>query len=155
MKDLFFMQYEMTRNRFIKEVQSIDPGIVDIQPEGFNNHIHWMVGHVLTVAENFMFGFAGNRSLPINYNELFGNGTKPDDWSEDVPAFQDLIAQLKDQLNRIKEIPVQQLDQKLDKPFREFETYGELGSLAVYHEANHLGQIHTMARLLSAQKEIE
>lgn len=152
MKDLFFKQYEMARNRFIKEVQSIDPGIVDIQPKGFNNHIHWMVGHVLTVAENLMFGYADKWSLPLNYKDLFGNGTKPADWSGDVPSLQDLIEQLLDQLSRIKEIPVQQLEQKLDKPFREFETYGELGNLAVFHEANHLGQIHTMARLVSTQK---
>lgn len=152
MSDLIFKQFELTRTRFIKEVQSIDPDITDIQPKGFNNHIHWMVGHVLTVAENFMFGFANKWSLPANYKELFGNGTKPADWTGDVPAFADLIEQLKEQSNRIKEIPAEQLDKKLDKPFREFETFGELGNLALFHEANHLGQIHAMARLVSSQK---
>jgi uncharacterized damage-inducible protein DinB len=151
MSELFFKQFNLTRERFLKEVQSIDPEIADVLPKGFNNNIHWVVGHVLTVAEQFLFGYPANSTnLPANYKELFGGGTKPADWSGDVPSIAVLIEQLSEQIKRINEIPESQLAKKLEKPFLGFETFGELGSLAMFHEANHLGQIHAMARVIQA-----
>ncbi len=64
MSEILFKQYDLTRDRFIKRVQEINPEIVDIQPKGFNNNIHWMVGHVLTVAEQFLFGYPANSHQP-------------------------------------------------------------------------------------------
>ena len=74
-----------------------------VQPKGFNNTIHWHIGHILTIAEKFLF--AGNQQIPENYNELFGGGTRPSEWPEEVPSVEVLLSQLKDQLQRIKEIP--------------------------------------------------
>lgn len=152
MSELLFKQYALTRNNFIKRIQNINPEIVDIQPKGFNNNIHWMTGHVLTAAEKFMFGFTNQSVLPANYGELFGNGTKPGDWSGDVPPFNQLIEQLQEQLQRIAAIPEEHLHERLENPFRDFNTYGELANLAIFHEANHLGQIQAMAQFIEAQK---
>jgi hypothetical protein len=151
MSEILFKQYNLTRDRFIKRVQNINPEIVDIQPKGFNNSIHWMVGHVLTVAEQFLFGFPANSThLPENYKELFGSGTKPADWTGDVPSVSLLVEQLAEQLKRINQIPVSQLADKLEKPFLGCETFGELAGFGAYHEALHLGQIQTLTRLLEA-----
>ncbi|MCQ6282257.1 DinB family protein [Bacillus sp. EB600] len=151
MSEIIFKQYNLTRDRFIKRVQNINPEIVDIQPKGFNNNIHWMVGHVLTVAEQFLFSFPANSAnLPASYKELFGSGTKPDDWTSDVPSVAVLVDQLTEQLNRINQIPASQLAEKLEKPFLGCETFGELAGFGVYHEALHLGQIQTFVRLIEA-----
>jgi hypothetical protein len=149
MSELLFKQFVLTRNNFIKRVEPIDKEIVDVQPSGFNNNIHWIVGHVLTVAEQFLFGFPIQSShLPASYKELFGNGTKPADWNGSVPSVEELLGQLKEQLERIKEIPAERFNDRLEKPFRDLETFGELANMAVFHEANHLGQIQTMKRLI-------
>ncbi|XJZ27566.1 DinB family protein [Bacillota bacterium Lsc_1132] len=149
MSELLMKQFTLTRTNFIKRVESLNKDVVDIQPQGFNNTIHWMIGHVLTVAEQFMFRYPKkSANLPENYIQLFGNGTKPADWSEDVPSVEVLIEQLKDQLNRIKEIPAERYSVVLEKPFLGFETVGELANMAVFHEANHLGQIQAMARMI-------
>src|SRR3954471_3773993 len=106
MSELLFKNMELTRSFFIKNVEAIEEGLVEVQPEGFNNTIHWHVGHVLTVAEQFMFGFPKkSTNLPANYMELFATGTKPADWNGEVPSIQELAEQLKEQLQRIKEIP--------------------------------------------------
>jgi hypothetical protein len=151
MSELVFKNYELTRNFFLKNVEAYNESIVDVQPEGFNNTIRWHVGHVLTVAEQFMFGFPKkSTSLPANYMELFATRTKPSDWQGDVPSVKELTAQLRDQLNRIKEIPAESLNERLKQPFLGCETFGELTNFAIFHEANHLGQIHAMKRVVES-----
>lgn len=149
MSELLFKSYELTRSYFIKNVEAMDESILHVQPEGFNNSIHWHVGHVLTVAEQFMFGFPKNSaSLPANYMEFFATGTKPSDWKGDVPSVKELTVQLKEQIKRIKEIPAESFNQKLPKPFLGQETFGELTNFAVFHEALHLGKIQEMKRVI-------
>lgn len=144
---------ELTRSFFIKNVVGIDEGLVDVQPEGFNNNIHWHVGHVLTTNESLLFGFPKNTSnLPANYMELFARGTKPADWKGDVPSVSVLVTQLKDQLNRMKEIPVENLGVKLKEPFLGQETFGGLVNFALFHENLHLGHIQAMKRVIETRK---
>lgn len=149
MTNLVFKQFGMTRGYFIKNVESVSKEIVNVQPDFFNNTIQWHIGHVLTVTEQFMFGFPHKTTdLPINYIELFGNGTKPADWKGDVPTVDELVIQLKDQLVRLQQIPAERLNETLEKPFMGLETFGELAGMALLHEANHLGRIQTMKRVI-------
>jgi uncharacterized damage-inducible protein DinB len=151
MSELLFKSYEVARGNFIKNVEALEESMVDVQPEGFNNTLHWHVGHVLTVAEQFMFGFPKkSTNLPVNYLEVFGNGTKPADWQGEVPSVQVLLGQLKEQLGRIKEIPVESFNAKLKTPFLGQETFGELTSFAIFHETLHLGQMQAMKRMIKA-----
>lgn len=149
MSQLLFKNMELTRSFFIKNVETIEEGLVDIQPEGFNNSLHWHIGHVLTVAEQFMFGFPKKSShLPANYMELFASRTKPADWQGDVPSVSVLTSQLKDQLKRMKEIPGETFSKKLEEPFLGQETFGELINFALFHENLHLGHIQAMKRVI-------
>jgi uncharacterized damage-inducible protein DinB len=149
MSELLIKQFELTRNNFLKEVASLDKGIVDIQPDGFNNTIHWHIGHVLTTTEQFVFGFPKKSNLlPENYLALFGYGTKPADWQGDVPSVEKLVEQIQDQAERLKQIPVESFQQQLKEPFLGLHTFGEIASFSIHHEAYHLGQIHAMARFL-------
>ncbi|MCL6570392.1 MAG: DinB family protein [Bacillus sp. (in: Bacteria)] len=151
MSELLVKHFELARGSFVKNVGAIDEAVVDVQPEGFNNTIHWHVGHVLTVAEQLMFGFPKKSTiLPANYMELFATHTKPADWHGDVPSVQELLTQLKEQLKRIKEIPAESFTKKLKTPFLGQQTFGELTNFAIYHETLHLGQIQTMKRVIEA-----
>lgn len=149
MNKLVFKQFEMTREYFIKFIGSVSKEQAEVQPVGFNNTIHWHTGHVLTVAEQTMFGFPHvTTHLPANYIELFGNGTKPADWMGKVPTMDELTAQLKVQLVRLQQIPVEQLNNTLETPFLGCETFGELAGFTLMHEAAHMGQIHAMKRII-------
>jgi hypothetical protein len=152
MSELTFLNFEMTRNFFLKHAEALDEGTADIQPEGFNNNLRWHVGHVLMTAEFFLFGYPVESTfLPGNYVELFNRGTSPANWTGEVPSLEVLIGQLKDQLARIKEIPEAKLNEKLEKPFFDFQTYGETANFALFHETYHLGQMHAMKRLIEKQ----
>jgi len=149
MTQLLFIQFEMTREYFIKIVESVSKEQTDVQPDGFNNTIHWHTGHVLTITEQTMFGFPHvTTHLPTNYIELFGNGTKPADWTGDIPSMDQLIVQLKGQLTRLKQISTEQLDQDLDTPYLGCKTGGELAGLTLMHEATHMGQIQAMKSMI-------
>lgn len=151
MSELLFKSFELTRGYLLKNVESLDEAILDVQPQGFNNTIHWHVGHVLTVTEQFLFGFPEkSTNLPANYMEFFATGTKPSDWQRDVPSVQELTAQLHEQLKRIKEIPGESFDEKLKTPFLGQETFGELANLGIFHESIHLGQMQAMKRVIEA-----
>ncbi|MDN3019879.1 DinB family protein [Paenibacillus sp. BSR1-1] len=151
MSELLFKSFEFARNYFLKNVDALDESIVDVQPEGFNNTIHWHVGHVLTVAEQFLFGFPKkSTNLPANYMELFATGTKPADWNGDVPSVKELSVQLKEQIQRVKEIPAESFSQKLKTPFLGLETFGEVAHFGIFHEAAHLGQIQAMKRVIES-----
>lgn len=149
MSELLFKNFELTRGRFLKSVGALDEAIVEVQPEGFNNSIHWHVGHVLTVTEQFMFGFPKKSSnIPEKYMGLFASGTKPADWPGDVPSVQELIEQLKEQVKRIMEIPAERFNDKLKTPFHGLETFGEISNFSLFHESLHLGQMQAMKRVI-------
>lgn len=149
MNHLLFKQFELTRAYFIKTAESVSKDIANVQPAGFNNTLHWHIGHVLTLVEQIMFGYPHKSAhLPANYIELFGSGTKPADWKDDVPAVDELIRQLKDQLVRIHQIPAERLNERLEKPIMGLETFGELACLAILDEATHMGQMKAMKRII-------
>lgn len=149
MDNLVFKQFELTRGYFLKVTEGVPETIANVQPDGYNNTIHWQIGHVLTVTEQILFGFPEKTThLPTNYMDLFGTGTKPADWKRDVPRIEDLAIQLKDQLVRLKQIPAERFNKTLEKPFMGLETFGELAGFVLFHEANHMGQIQAMKRLI-------
>ncbi|WP_342429197.1 DinB family protein [Neobacillus sp. FSL H8-0543] len=149
MSELLFNNVQLTRSYFLKNVSALDDGLVDVQPDGFNNTLHWHIGHVLTVAEQLMFGFPENtNNLPVNYKELFARGTKPADWQGQVPSVKELVEKLTDQLTRMNDIPVESINKKLESPFLGCKTFGELVNFCLFHENLHLGQIQAMKRMI-------
>ena len=141
------LEFEFVRSRLFKSIEATEPEILAVQPKGFNNTIHWHIGHILTISENFLF--QGNTQIPEHYKELFGGGTKPSDWPSEVPSVETLLNQLKEQLKRIEEIPNERFDEALPEPKFGASKFGELVSFSAYHESFHYGQIHTMKRLIA------
>jgi uncharacterized damage-inducible protein DinB len=153
MSDLLFKQFALTRGNFLDKLESIDPSIFDVKPVGFNNTIRWHAGHVLTVTEQTMFGYPKKSThLPEQYLALFSRGTSPADWPEKVPELEELTANLKNQAERLQQIPADSLKETLKKPFRDLHTFGELANFVIFHEAFHLGQIHLMERVINHAK---
>ncbi|MFD1361303.1 DinB family protein [Lentibacillus salinarum] len=150
MSHLIMSQFNITHDALMNEIKDLDKASLDTQPEGFNNTIHWHIGHVLTVNEQFLFGFPDNTDhLPARYKDLFGNGSKPADWPEDVPSADELADQLASQLERIKEIPEEKFAEKLPEAVLGAQTFGELTAVAAFHEGNHTGRINTMKKVLN------
>jgi len=152
--EIIFNQIELARGWTIDVSESISHGVVNVKPNGFKNTIHWQIGHILTSTEYFLFDLVNDENhLPENYTELFGSGTKPDDWEGDVPTIEQLVAQLKAQLVRMRKISAPQLTKKLVKPMHGFETLADCAAFSVLHEVLHVGKIEEMERVIVNSRE--
>ncbi|API93244.1 MULTISPECIES: DinB family protein [Virgibacillus] len=150
-KDLI-EQFAFNRNMLFTELDKLDESLIDKQLEGLNNTVRWHIGHILTVAEQFLFGFPNqSKHLPETYISLFGNGTKPADWPEEVPSLKELRANLQEQFDRAMKLQPEYFATKLEKPFLGQDTIGGLTKVAVFHEAHHTGQLHTISLLTVKQ----
>jgi len=145
MGDLLKKQFEIGRGSLLKDIEACSKEWFDIQFEGLPNTIHWQIGHILTAADNFLF--AEDKQLPSEYNTLFGYGSKPSAWQDDVPSVAVLVGQLKTQLEQIKGLPNNRFHDKLPEPILGNNTFGELVSFTSFHELTHIGQVHIMRKL--------
>lgn len=149
MSHYLLTQFELLKGRFLGDLEDVTDDIVTIQPDGFNNTILWHVGHLVTVNEQFMFGYPKKSTfLPENYMNLFAKGTSPSGWNGEIPSIADLVNQFTEQVTRIQQIPVERFEERLKQPFLGLETFGEITNLALFHIAYHLGQIHAMKLML-------
>ncbi|MCP1145051.1 DinB family protein [Lysinibacillus endophyticus] len=143
-------QFAVTRKNILSLLEGVSPEVLDVVPEGFNNNIHWQIGHILTAGELFLFN--GQKNLPENYGQHFAGGTKPADWTNDVPSVEDILVKLQEQLERINQISDDSFEIELEKPFIGNKTVGELAAFGAFHESLHLGQIQILKRLIESQK---
>jgi hypothetical protein len=150
MRDAFvFGTLDKHRGRLLQLVEGCRENKRNVVPEGFNNSVHWQIGHVLTVTERLVFGLSEQTPvIPANYQTFFGNGTKPADWQEEPPAWDLLMAQLKEQPNRICKSLKDKLEVSVKENFLKAETVGELIVSSVLHEVNHAGTISAMLKVL-------
>lgn len=152
--DKMKQQFEMTRGmllNFVLELEKMDDKQILAVPEGFQNNILWHIGHVLVTAEAFMFGYPQQASgLNPAYAGLFAMGTKPADWESDVPALQILKEDLSAQLEKIRGLDDNFLAGKLpfQFPVPNIHTFADLYHLMSYHEAEHIGQMKAMRKLV-------
>ena len=150
MGELIKKQFGRTRATITKTLEGMSAEALDIVSEGFNNNIRWQLGHILVTAELFLF--KGQEKLPASYNALFGPGSKPANWTGDVPSVATLLEQLNEQLASIQAVDTTTFDIKLEQPFIGNETVGELASMGAFHEAMHVGQIQALKKLVDVAK---
>ena len=149
MSELIKLQFYRTRQNLSKALKDVSPKLFEIVPEGFNNNIHWQVGHILVTAELFLFN--GQNNLPASYTDAFKSGSKPGNWTDEVlPSVEAMLELLDKQLERINDLPKEAFTKPLAEPFIGNKTTGELAAFGAFHEAMHLGQIQSLKRLVKA-----
>lgn len=140
--------FTMFRGGLYLLLESTPEKIADEIPEGFNNNIRWHGGHILTVADAFF----GLKSVPGEYQALFGPGSKPENGPGEVPSLETLLSQLREQESQVKEKIVPKLHEVLPTPIQiremEIKTFGEVAAFNNAHEAMHLSSIQAFKRMI-------
>ncbi|MUK90356.1 DinB family protein [Ornithinibacillus sp. L9] len=150
MSEIIFKQFEQVRGWTIEVAKSVPEDIVHTRPKGFRNNILWQVGHILSSTEYFLFDLPYKLNhLPVDYLELFGTGTTPDNWNGREPIITQLITDLEKQLDYIKQISNTQLNETLTEPKHGFQTVEDCAGFSVLHEALHIGKIEEMKRIIT------
>ncbi len=143
--------FRMFRGSLYLHLESTSEKVASEVPQGFNNNIRWHAGHILTVADAFF----GLKSVPKEYQTLFGPGSKPADWSGEVPSLEKLISQLREQESQAKEKIMPKLHEALPTAFQirdlEIKTFGEVAAFNNVHEAMHISSIQAFKRMIEGK----
>lgn len=151
MREAFlFGMMDRTRERLLLQVEKCPVDKQNIVADRFNNSIQWQLGHILTVTDRLVFGLAGEKCfLPDLYQTFFGNGTKPADWTQEPPAWESIIEQLKEQPSLIRKVHTGKLNAIVKENFAKAEVVGELLQFNLSHESTHAGNINAMLKVLN------
>lgn len=158
MREAFVLELlQDLRSQLLEAAGSVTPSLRRSIPRGMNNHLHWQLGHVLTITDSLIVQLAGLDSrIPDTYPALFATGTKPSEWQEEPPAWDELVQQLDDQLQFItSSIQEPAFNEKLnwarsvaDNPL-EAKSVSELFAIWIAHESIHAGMVKAMAMTLN------
>lgn len=153
--EIVLSQMDLIRSFTLRNLEHVSEADADKVPSGFRNTIRWNAGHIVTVQEQLVIGLGGGIShIPSYYPEMFGNGTKPEDWKREAPTMDELLGQLKEQPGRIRAVLGERLGENAVQPFKlgqvaEMNTIGEILIFSLYHEGIHAGTINAMKKLLT------
>ncbi|MFY0542585.1 DinB family protein [Brevibacillus sp. H7] len=150
MREAFlFGMFEKTREQWLKKLETCPEDKRTVIPAGFNNHLHWQIGHILFVTDGLIYGLSGNEMrLPASYRTFFGNKTKPSEWTGEAPSWEEILAHLKQQPEHIRAAFGEKLDAPVKDNFLNAQTVGELLMANIVHESNHAGTISAMLKAL-------
>ncbi|SFD84953.1 DinB superfamily protein [Paenibacillus catalpae] len=138
-------------DQLIEVFNNCPPEKRNVIPDGFKNHIHWHLGHVLAVTQFHVFGLAEQAPIfPESYDNLFAYGTKPADWQEDekLPQWEVLIAQLNELRQAIHETFENRLDEPVNENFLKAQNIGELIYATSLHMFYHQGVVYGIIHAL-------
>ncbi|WP_274365112.1 DinB family protein [Paenibacillus thermotolerans] len=146
-----FERFEKSWAQLLQKVEHCPEDKRGVVPAGCNNNIHWHLGHILSVTDSILFGYTGQTGkVPNEFKGYFGNGTKPADWTGDVPSWETVTALLKEQPGHIRTAFQGKMNEPITKEnFLKAETVEELLVGVLQHEAGHAGNIGTMLKLLA------
>lgn len=110
--EVLFDQLRHYRNELLSVVEEISEQEAEIIPEGFNNNIRWNLGHIY--LDQYLWIRALTKEnhplVPSSFNQWFGFGTRPEDFTTDTPSFTRLLELLRQQPTEILERYGQRLE---------------------------------------------
>ncbi|NGZ74739.1 DinB family protein [Saccharibacillus alkalitolerans] len=152
MTDVYvFKLMDRVQGVILKYAENVSEEARTVVPEGFNNNLHWQLGHIITVSDRVVNGLSGRQPLlPAAYTTFFAPGTKPADWQGEPPAWEELIEAIRELPQRFRDAYADKLDEPLANTdnFAKAETLGDLVMLNVGHMNQHAGMINAMTRVV-------
>ncbi|MCM2677641.1 DinB family protein [Shouchella plakortidis] len=122
-------------------------------PKGFNNHLYWQVGHLLTLTDELIFEYSGGDSrIPHHYKDFFATGTSPLNWLEQPPEIELILNELKSQLIEICDHYDGKLTQPVADNLLQANVIGDLVHVLIAHESTHLGMITAMVKVIQNEQ---
>ncbi|MED2975092.1 DinB family protein [Fictibacillus sp. B-59209] len=138
--EVFFKQLEGMRNYLLK-VADVTEEEAQIVPKGFKNNIRWNLGHVFVEQYAWIENLTKEEvDFPKHFNEWFGWGTSPDDFTAETPSLEELKPLLKEQIANIKGTYGDRLEEVFE-PTQGMDTLEQVLLWTTFHEGMHLQTI--------------
>ena len=144
--EFVYGKYDNFLGEFLAVIDKCPVDKRHVVPEGYGYSFHWQLGHLLTATEFHVYTLSQQpTSIPANYDDIFAYGTKATDWTEEPPAWDLLISQLRDQQKRVAELK-DKLDVPVEENFFNAQNIGELILCTVLHMSHHVGIVTGMLK---------
>ncbi|WP_409301039.1 DinB family protein [Peribacillus sp. SCS-155] len=152
---VLLQQLEDYRKNTLNCVENITEEEATIVPEGFNNNIKWNLGHIYVDQFLWIQHLTKEKiELPEGFLELFNYGTKPSDWSGNVPSLDQLKQLLIGQIDFIKQNYADTLEEEFQVTESGMHTMAQVLVRTIFHEGLHLGAIIALKRFIKSKKTI-
>lgn len=146
---VLFNQLEEYRSHLLASISDITKEKADIIPKGFRNNIHWNLGHIYLDQYLWIQALTKEKMETIeNFEQWFGFGTSPTNFTNETPSFGDLIPLLTHQPSLIKEIYGSRLEEEYTPTEMGMHTIEQVLIRTIFHEGMHLQTILDIKKIL-------
>ncbi|MFD1349244.1 hypothetical protein [Oceanobacillus caeni] len=147
-------QFNLARTSLLTFIQDLDEDIIDKTSEYFDKTIRWHIGNILYMDEKLLFvSQKKSQKIPKEYAELFSSDVQVKDWEIEPPSLSQLIEDLIQQQERINKYDdlFWKSNVKFKSPHGYIETHGDLLIMLAQQEAETLGLIRAMKKVLEVK----
>ena len=147
--EVLYKQLETYRKELLGNVEKVTDEQAEIIPDGFNNNIRWNLGHLY--LDQFLWIEALTKEAsPTSkqFNQWFGFGTTPANFTEETPSFKELKELLKAQPQEILEKYHKELDKEYSPIDMSMHTIEQVLIRTIFHEGIHLQAINDLKRFI-------
>lgn len=147
--EVLFKQLETYRKELLGTVEKVTDEQAEIIPDGFNNNIRWNLGHLY--LDQFLWIEALTKEAsPTSkqFNQWFGFGTAPANFTEETPSFKELKELLKAQPQEILEKYRNELEKEYPPIDMGMHTIEQVLIRTIFHEGMHLQAINDLKRFI-------
>jgi hypothetical protein len=134
----------------LKFLAGLPEEVARTRPQGFSNHLHWQLGHLLYTQGITLFTWCGTPTPFPGYGDYFGLGTGPGDYDSLAPDWDSLQTQARRHLKSLPAAVADRLDRPLLKPQKlmnvTMTTAGETLPFLIAHEGEHIGHLKRLRK---------
>lgn len=148
--------FKYSRTSTLILLPKLEEELWDIQPEGFPNTIRWNAGHMYATAVDFLQDADSDFKDPRpRFQELFIDGTRPSEWTGEIPSKDEIIEALQEQDQYIQKFFAENLHEPASTP-RDvngtiLDTKDAALQFVTWHEGIHLGIAKSLRDALKKQ----
>lgn len=146
---VLFQQLESYRGNIVDVLETITEEKAEIVPEGFKNNIRWHMGHIFLDQYLWIEALTKEKSeVPKQFNNWFGFGTSPANFSTETPTFHELKELLKIQPSKIKDSYGNRLEEEFPQIEMGMFTIEHVLIRTIFHEGMHLQAILDIKKVI-------
>ncbi|MUK88060.1 DinB family protein [Ornithinibacillus sp. L9] len=145
--EVLFTQLHTYRQETLSLIDGITEQQANIIPNGFNNNIRWNLGHIY-LDQYLWIQAVTKEKMTYNdkFNDWFGFGTNPGNFSEETPDLEELKKLLREQPLRIKEVYGERLEEVFEPTEMDMHTVEQVLVRTIFHEGLHASTIQSIKR---------
>ena len=119
-------------------------------PEGFRNHLHWQLGHLLYTQGTTLWEWCGRPSPFRGFGPYFGLGTSPEGYDSLAPDWDTLLKLARRHLSSLPGEVAGRLHEPLLKTYKlmnlTMKTAGDTLPFLIAHEGEHIAHIKRLRK---------